>query len=201
MARKIIRVVWLLLIVDIAAIVAAGSLQFNNQTMLVLTAAMSILSLLVLTTWLIVYYRKCFRYWWAWVIPPLLFIFSSYVTQKAIPISLASCSCFFTLLEIVSIWATGLTSAIFLWYNDVGIRIIGWSSVGAIWLVALAWRIHGNLLFITITSFERTDTQPPLWWIYPLFPVIMWLIPLSLLSFIIHSIRIMYWEFQGKYGR
>ncbi len=198
MAKWITRFVWLLLVVVLIVMFATSGMGFQNQATLMLVSGALILSLLAIATWLIVYYRSLFRHWWGWIIAPVLFVFSSYVTQGAIPVKWSLCSYFITMLGLVCIWATGLTSVIFLWYNDVGIRIVGWSSAVIIWLVVLAWRIHGNVISLAFSSLGRTDVLSPLWWISPLFPIMMWLIPIAIVSIIGHSIRILLWELRTE---
>lgn len=190
------RFAWLVIAADLVFLFFACEVRSENQMVLLAWAVGLILSLLAASTWLIIAYRRIFHHWYCWIMPPLLFIISSYVTQGAIPISYTPLSFFFTLLGIVSLWAVGLTTAIFLWRNDDGLKILAWSSVGTVWLVALAWRLHGNLIELSFTMLSLPDELSPLWWIYPLFPLMIWLIPLTLLSIAGHTIRLIHQEIQ-----
>lgn len=192
------RFAWLVIIADLFLLFFACEVRSENQMVLLAWAAGLILSLLAASTWLIIAYRRIFHNWYCWMIPLLLFIVSSYVTQGAIPVSYPPLSFFFTLLGVVSLWAVGFTTAIFLWYNDAGVKILAWTSVMTIWLTAFAWRVHGNLIELSLSMLSRPDAISPLWWIYPFFPLMMWLIPLTLLSIFGHTIRFIRQETQSS---
>ena len=190
------RFAWLVLAADLVFLFFACEIRSENQMVLLAWAAGLVLSLLAASTWLIIAYHRIFHNWYYWIMPPLLFILSSYATQGAIRISYQPLSFFFTLLGVVSLWGVGVTTAIFLWHNDAGLKILAWTSVSTVWLVALAWRIHGNLIELSFTMLSRPDEISPLWWIYPLFPLMFWLIPLTLFSIIGHTVRLIHRETQ-----
>lgn len=81
------RFAWLVLVADLFFLFIACDVRSENQMVLLAWAAGLIFSLLAASTWLIIVYRRIFYRWWCWLIPPLLFILSSYVTQGAIRIS------------------------------------------------------------------------------------------------------------------
>jgi hypothetical protein len=96
-----------------------------------------------------------------------------------------------------------VSSSLWLWLNHCylcGVMTTpqnsGLSSVVTVWLVALAWRLHGNLIELSFTMLSLPDELSPLWWIYPLFPLMIWLIPLTLLSIAGHTIRLIHLEIQ-----
>lgn len=191
------RLTWLLLGVDLVLLFPASRMRVGpNAVGAMLMVLWLFLSLFAITNWLIIYYRNVFRHWWAWGAMLMSAVFSSYIVQGAIPLSYPPLELFFALSGIFSVWAVGLSTAFFLWQNDAGLRLLAWTSVAIIWLVAIAWKLHGNLILVTLSSLGQNGTHSPLWWLYPLVLLSMWMIPLALISLIGHTIRIIRHELQ-----
>ena len=148
-----------------------------------------ILTSLAASTGLIIHHRAFFCSWLGWPLPLLLLILSNSVVTGGFSIHSAPILLFFTLLAIVSGWAVVLTTVSLLWYRDVGLRFIAWGAVIMVWGMALAWRVHGNLM---AHAFHLTQPNPPpsLWWRIPLLFFLFLLIPFGMMSFLGHTIRL-----------
>lgn len=190
---------WGLLIFDLLLVWIAGYIHFGNLFLGVIYVAGSILTLLVTSSWLIIYYRGFFRTWLGWTASLLPVTLSSLVVQKVLPVRYPPASFFFTTLFIVSIWGVGLTTGILLWYRDVGLRLIAWGSVILVWMMAVAWRIQGNLIQLAFMYFNHPpDQPPPLWWFNTLLLMMFWMVPLGVVSFIRHTRRLVRREWRGE---
>jgi len=193
------RLAWGLLLLDLILIfVVPTDASFGSLLLLIAYALWLILSLMAVSTWLIIRYRELFRRWPGWATPIVVLILSSMVFQGIWPVGHPNLSFFFTLLFVVSMWSVGVTTAILLCYNDVGLGMIAWGSAIMIWVLMLAWRFQGNLIELSFFNLIHPDERPPLWWFNPLFCVFGWIVPLSAVSFLGHTLRLILREWQSQ---
>jgi hypothetical protein len=196
MSKWITRLAWVLLALELALLFPLARVRSSDPSVLLGYIGVVVFSLWIITTWLLLAYRAFFQTWAGWLLCGLTLVLSSYVTQGAIPVASGPLSLLFSLLAVISIWLFGLASALFLWKHDVGLPVFAWSTAAVIWLVFAAWRMHGNLLTLDFAHVgSETDSLPTLWWLYPFQPILMWLLPLALLSFGKHTIAIIRREF------
>lgn len=197
MTKWITRIAWILLILDLILMFPASRMRITgNAVGPILMVLWLIISLFVVCTWLLIYYRKFFQQWWGWNCIVIMMIVSSYITQGAIPVRYPPLELLWALLAILSVWGTVLVTALLLLKHDVGISLLAWASVILTWLVALGWRVQGNLLAIAFNSLSTPDQLSPLWWIYPFLLLFGIILLASLISFVGHTIRLISLEFR-----
>jgi hypothetical protein len=196
------RVAWGVLIFDALLVFTIGSIRVPNLLVGVVVVGWMLLSPLAASTWLVIHYRAFFKTWRGWAAPLLLLAFSSWGASSGLSNRYATLSFLFIMLTIVSGWTVAITTALFLWYRDVGLRLIGWSSVIVIWTMVFASRSYGNLIELVFSySYLTPSSQPrPLWWLYlpPLF--LFWILPWGIVSFVRHTILLIRREW-GQNGR
>ncbi len=191
MTTWITRIAWILLIVDMGLMFPASNMRMTGNAVLpALTALWLLGSLFLICSWLLIFYRKFFQQWRGWGSVVLVMIVSSYSTQGAIPVKYPPLELLCALLAILSVWAVALATGLLLWKHDGGVRLVGWASVSLIWLVMLGWRMQGNLIAVAFDSLGNTQDIPPLWWLYPFFPLFGIILLVSCVSFIGHTIRL-----------
>jgi hypothetical protein len=188
---------WGLLILDLLLILIVGNMKFDNPLLLLGLAAWLIITPIAACTWLMIRYRAFFRTWPGWTTPIILLIFSSSVVQGALPIGLGNISLIFSILSIVSLYAVGLATAILLWYRDVGLKLVAWWTVIVIWTLTLAWRYQGNLIELAFYKLIHPNEPDPIWWFGPFMCILWWIIPLGIISFLGHTLRIIIREWWG----
>lgn len=191
------RLAWGLLVFDIFLIfVVPADTNFNSLLLLIVYAAWLIFTLIVVSTWLVIRYRIFFRTWLGWISPLISLIVSSLVVQGVLSIPYPNLSFFVSMLFIVSAWSFGVATLVLLWYRDVGLGLIAWGSAIVVWLMLFAWRFQGNLLELWLSSLNYPNEPSPLWWFNPLTCILGWIIPLGILSFLGHTIRVLIREFR-----
>jgi hypothetical protein len=197
--KWITRIAWIGLVVDVGLLFPASGMRMTeNAALPVVTVLWLIISLWLICTWLICYYRTLFQQWRGWGSVVSVMIVSSYITQGVIPITYPPLELFGALLAMLSVWAVGLTTGLLLWKHDEGIRLLGWSSVLLIWLVMAAWRREGNLIAIVMHALSGGEKFPQLWWLYPLFPLFGIILLAALVSFVGHTIRLISLELRRQ---
>jgi len=190
-------IAWGLLFVDSGLIfLIPADANFGRLVWLIAYLAWLIVTLLAATTWLIIYHRRLFRLWPGWLMTVALLLFSSSVAQDVLPIHYPNLSLFFSLLFIISVWDFGIATAILLWYRDVGLGLIGWGGVVFIWAVLLSWRFQGNWVELWIDALNNLESSSPLWWLNTFLCVLGWIIPLGIVSFIGHTLRLFIREYR-----
>lgn len=195
----ITRFAWLLLILDLLLIAfVPADLEWNNFLALILYSLWLVISLIVISTWFIICYRQFFRTWWGLLSVLLILIISSVFGQGVVSISQSNLALFFTLLFLVSCWAVGVVLAVLLWHRDVAMALIGWGSVIVVWILAFAWRYQGNLIQLAFSTLIQTDQPSPLWWFNPIMCIIGWVVPISIIGFLGHTIRLIANEFSDS---
>lgn len=170
--------------------------NFDSLLLLVAYTAWLIFTLVIASMWLMIRYRAFFRTWLGWVVPLILLILSSLVVQGVLPIRHPNFSLFFSMLFVVSVCSLGVATAILLWYRDVGLGLIAWGLVILVWVLLLGWRFQGNLIELSFFNLIHPDEPPPLWWFNPLMCILGWIIPLGVISFLGHTLRLIVCEWQ-----
>lgn len=186
------RVAWGITLVDLLLIFfMPADLKFDNIKLFIIYSAWIILSPILASTWLIIRYRSFFRTWPGWITPIITFIFSTMVFQDIISVHQPNFNFFFTMLSIISSWAIGVATIVLLWYRDVGLGLVGWGAVIIVWVMVFAWRLQGNLMDIFILALEHPNDKPwPLWWLNPLICLIECIVPLGIIGFLGHTVRL-----------
>ena len=128
--------------------------------------------------------------------PIAALVLSNTVFQGVLPIRHPNLSFFFTLLFTVSAWSVGIATAILLYYRDVGPGLAAWGTVILVWVLLFAWRFQGNLIELSFLSVIHPDQLTPIWWFSPLLCVFGWIIPLSILGFLGHTLRLLLHEWK-----
>ncbi len=188
---------WGVIIFDLFIIFFMAEINFGNaQLLLFICAAWLILSLIVAATCLIVQYRKFFQTWTGWATPILLFIIGNMVVYRIIPVNIPSLILLFALIALVSFWCICPATMVFLWYRDVGLKLVAWGSVIIVWIMMFAWRFQGNLIELIFSGFSNmnSNSPSPLWWLNVLMCITLWIIPLGFISFLGHTIRLIMQE-------
>ncbi|MBU0512033.1 MAG: hypothetical protein KJ638_10100 [Chloroflexi bacterium] len=192
------RLSWGLLVLDLVSIfLVPADTDFGSLALMLVYAGWLILTLVGATTWLMVAYRGFFQTWHGWTLPVSVLVLNNLVSAGVFPISNPNLAFFFTLLNIVSAWAVGVATVILLWYRDAGLRLVALVFVIFVWTTFLAWHFQGNLIEILFLSVNRPNEPSPLWWLNPLFCIFWWVIPLGLISFVGHTLRILAEEAKG----
>ncbi|MCP4538836.1 MAG: hypothetical protein GY832_17010 [Chloroflexi bacterium] len=192
------RLAWGILLFDLLLIaVVPADLNFDSELLLIAYAVWLILSLIGAAAWLIVRYRAFFRTWSGWAAPIIAFIISMMVFAGVLPVNHPNLSFFFTLLLLVSTVCIGVATAVLFWYRDVSLKLIGWISVLYIWALVVGWRFQGNLMTVYMSSLVNPN-QPSqsLWWINSLMCIMGWVVPLGMIGFIGHTIKLIVRELQ-----
>jgi hypothetical protein len=182
---------WLALIVGIGLIVCLSVIPYDADNLMLLLSvyACGILPMLgVAITWLMLIHRKFFSRWLGWSTPTALFLISS------IPVQPSTLSLLLNTLTFLSIWAIGVATFILLWYRDLGLKLFGWTLALSVWAFALAWRFQGNLIELWLQSLNNPTGWSPLWWLNPLGWMVWWVVPISLLSIVGHTVRFLWQE-------
>ncbi len=191
------RLAWGLLIFDVLLIfVVPADTHFGSLLLMIAYAAWLILTLVITSVWLMIRYRAFFRTWPGWAVPLITLILSSLVIQGILPVSHPNFSLFFSMLFVVSVCSAGVATAILLWYRDVGLGLIAWGLVILVWMLLFSWRFQGNLIELFFSSLIHPDKPSPLWWWNSLVCVCGWIIPLSVISFLGHTLRLILREWQ-----
>jgi hypothetical protein len=198
--RWLTRLAWALVFIDLLCIFLLPADQsFDNIALLFVCTVWIIFSPILASTWLIIRYRSFFRTWPGWITPIVTLIFSMMVSQGVISIHQPNLDFFFTVLSVVSGWAIGIATIILLWYRDVGLGLIGWAAVLIVWIMMFAWRFQGNLMEGLILAIERPNDKPhPLWWFGPLTCVIQCIVPLGIIGFLEHTVRLIVREWHTR---
>ncbi len=192
------RLAWGILFFDLLLVaIVPANLNFDSQLLLIAYAMWLILSLIGAAAWLIVRYRTFFRTWPGWASPILAFCVSMMVFADVLPVNHPNLSFFFTLLLLVSTVCIGVATAILFWYRDVSLKLIGWISVICIWALVLSWRFQGNLMTVYMSGLVNPN-QPSqsLWWANSLMCIMGWVVPLGIIGFIGHTIKLVVRELQ-----
>ncbi|MHC1732917.1 MAG: hypothetical protein AB9888_12940 [Bacteroidales bacterium] len=142
-------------------------------------------------TWLVIRHNFYFRTFKGLSSIFVCFLLSSLFTSSSIlPPANERLSLLSNLSYILLGWGFGLSSAVFLIFHDIGIRIIAITTVVFVWGAFFAWKIQGNLIELLVNALTQTGQVTPLWWLSPSMCILGWLLPLSVISFFAHSVRI-----------
>lgn len=189
--RVLILPITLLIITSIAIMVVSG-LEVGDTSIweVLIFYGCGLLPLFIISlVWLAIYYKKFFSSWLGWFLSLVLLFVSSY------PINISPFSLLFSTFFLANIFIFGIATIMLLWHNDVGLRLLGWTSALLFWIFVLAWRFQGDLILLWTDILTNPENYSPLWWFNPLFCASIWIIPLSALGFIFHTFRIMWKEF------
>ena len=191
------RLAWGVLLFDLLLIFAVpADLNFNSELLLIAYAAWLIFSLPATTAWLIIHHRAFFRTWPGWAISILMLILSMMVFTGVLTVNHPNLSLFFSLLLWVSTICIGVSTAILLWYRDASLKLIGWISVTYIWALVLGWRFQGNLITLYLSGLTHSNQSSQLWWLNSLLCIAGWIVPLGMISFVGHTLRLITHELQ-----
>ena len=189
------RLAWGVLALDtILVFLVPTEINSGNWLLLVGYALFLISSLVIAASWIVIHHRAFFRTWPGWATPTLVFVLSGMVQGGVLPVRHPNVSFFFTLLFIVSGWCIGISTMILLYYRDVGLQLLGWGSVVMIWAMLLGWRFQGDLVQLYVSSLTQSNMPSPLWWLNSLMCVLWWIIPLGIIGFLVHTVRLIWRE-------
>ena len=189
---------WAVLIFDLLLVfVVPADVNFPNLLLLLIYTAWLILSLMTVSTWLIIRHHLFFRNWIGWMLP-VIGLIAGNAFAFGFQIKNANLSFFFSLLTIISGWSVGIATIVLLWHKDKSLTLIGWGSAIIIWILLLSWRLQGNLFELWVYSLNNLERASPLWWFNPIMCIFGWIIPLSLIGFSVHTIRLIALELSSS---
>lgn len=204
--KQVVKIIWTccfwgILILDLILISIAHTIHFKNPLQnprsVLYYAGWIFGSLALITAYEIFRYRRWFRLWTGWASLLLFMILSNLVFQKFVSeASLPPPIPFFALvIAVTSFWIVLPGTSVFLWYKDLGLQFFAWGLAIVAWFLTLVWRFQGNL-FELMLSFVK---QPALPWWMPLFLCIIYIIlPISVISFIGHTLGLFVSEFRNN---
>lgn len=207
--KRIVKIIWTccvwgILFLDLVLISIAHKLHFKNPLQnprpILYYAGWIFGSLALITAYEIFRYRRWFRLWTGWAFLLLFMILSNLVFQQFVSeTSLPPPIPFFALvIAVTSFWAVLPGTSVFLWYKDLGLPFFAWGLAIIAWFLTLVWRFQGNI-FELMLSFVK---QPALPWWMPLFLCMTYIIlPVSLISFIGYTLRLLVSEFRNHPGQ
>lgn len=197
------RVAWGALLFDIVLIflISGQPVTAANLVWILIVLAWLFLSLAVATITLTIRYRNRFQDWRLWITLVFLCIVGGIFGQGIIQVTQPGVM----LLGIMAFLFIGLSLlvafCIILFQRDIGLPLIGWFTVIAVWSAVIAWRIQGNLIDILFQSIVQPYQLSPIWWLNILFTGVCCLVPLALLSVTWHTILLLRRELQGEVPR
>lgn len=155
-----------------------------------------ILTSLLAVSWLTFAYRSHFQSWLGWIFSLSLMVISFFFTM-GITLQIPSrLSLFFAILVFPASWLLFLSTIILLWHRDVGLLFLGWIPVLYVWSAFLAWHYQGNLIELWLSSLNQADGSSPLWWFNTLFCLSSCVLPIAVISFLGHTVRLLVREFR-----
>lgn len=197
------RLAWGLIVLDVILslipthIFIPGAMNAQTAVLLLFVIAIWIIgTLCAATTWLIIHYRAFFRTWIGWIIPFPVLILSGAIAQGALPVKFEVLRSLSSMLQLVSLWSIIPITVLRLWHKDVGLRMASWGSLLVIWGYFGAWRYKGNLIEGFLLSLSDPSQIQSFWWFSPLMCIFWWVIPISIVGFVGHTIRLLICEFK-----
>ncbi len=186
---------WGLILFDLALIFLIPT-EISSDSLLWPIAYLTwlVITLLMATTWLIIRHRRLFRSWLVWLMTIAISGFSSLVVQSILSVEQPNLSFFFSLLFIIGLWCSMVATAILVYYRDVGLSLIGWGSVVFIWALVVGWRFQGSLIELWVGTLNNPEAPSPLWWLNNLLCFVWWIVPLSIISFLGHTLKLIIHE-------
>jgi len=155
-----------------------------------------ILTSLLAVSWLTFAYRSHFQSWLGWIFSLSLMVISFFFTM-GITLQIPSrLSLFFAILVFPASWLLFLSTIILLWHRDVGLLFLSWIPVLYVWSAFLAWRYQGNLIELWLSNLNQADGSSPLWWFSTLFCLSSCVLPIAVISFLGHTVRLLVREFR-----
>lgn len=206
---RVMKIGWIwcvriILVLDLILISIAHTLHFKNPLQnprpILYYAGWIFGSLALITACEILRYRRWFRLWSGWAALLLFMMLSNLVFQQFVSeASLPPPFPFFALvLAMMSFWAVLPGTSVFLWYKDLGLPFFAWGLAMVAWFLTLVWRFQGNI-FELLLAFVKQPAMP--WWM-PFFLCMAYIIlPVSLISFIGHSLGLLVREFRNHPGQ
>ena len=183
---------WALILLDLILIfLVPTEINSNNFAFMLTYGIWLFITLFLATTSLMIIYRSHFQYWVGWIISIIILVFSNFFSSGHIQVNNSRLSFFSIMITIFSMWGVGVATIIFLWYRDYGLRLVASALVIITWIGFLVWNVQGNVFDLLITSVNQPEISSPLWWLYPLFCVLWWIIPIGISSFVVHTFRIL----------
>lgn len=191
LAKWLVRLSWSWLAFDLVLVFAAPvQYQAGEIALLLLISAWLFLSLLGAVTCLMVVYRSSFQSWLSWAVLVMVLLIASLLSGLGSGIAGPHISLLLTLLHLMSIVAVGVGTAIFLYYRDASLSMLAWFSMISIWLMVFAWKGYGNLIEIMLLSAGQPAAGAPVAWLGSLWCLAFWIIPIGIISFLGHTIRL-----------
>jgi hypothetical protein len=193
--NKIVIIPWILLGITLILMILLNSWQPKSMGIMVLIAVLLILSYGVAGIWLIIFYRILFQKWWVWILVFLSGCCGYYFSFGPIQITFAPLTLFVAIHTLWSFWFVGVASWIFLWEKDWSLPVFAGLSIALIWLYVYSCATQPTLIADLFASLQPSTTPHPLWAVNPIMFSMMTIIPISLFSFIRHTIIILKKEF------
>ncbi len=99
-------------------------------------------------------------------------------------------------LTLDAMLVLGICLALMLWKRDAGLPLVGWALVGFIWTMLIVNRVQGDIVEVLLRSMGNASIYPT-WWLDPFFCFLWWAVPLGVLSFLWHTLRLIRKEVHG----
>lgn len=186
-------IAWALIVLDMFLVLAIGDVNCAN-VLLFLIVMWLIPTLIGASTWLIIHYRAFFKTWLGWIIPFISLFLSGLAVQASPGIDLGCFASLAVFVFLTSFWGIIPITIIYQRHNDVGLKLIAWGSIIVVWSFVFAWRLQGNLIEALLRNLSPSAPSLQLWWLNPVICIIWWVIPVGIISFLYHTIRLIVHE-------
>jgi hypothetical protein len=100
-------------------------------------------------------------------------------------------SLFFILLLPISLWLVYVSTGIFVWEYNIGLKLAGCCSLVLIWAITLGWRYQGNLIVLSLHTLTHPNALAPIWWLYFFLFTFPIMIVINLVIYIVKTFQIL----------
>jgi hypothetical protein len=141
--------------------------------------------------WLISENRDYLFNTFVWLGFQVIFVLTMFGSQVSIPsISVLSASAFFIFFPLL-----GIVNFIYAIKRSFSLRLIGIGSIGFVWSILLAWRIHGNLLEKWTISLISNSND--LLWLNVLMALTGWMVFSGIVCFFVETFQSLMHEYSS----
>lgn len=193
------RFAWIILLLNIILVLFLPERVLRFSLLVWVLAVWLLLTFFLIATWFSFTYRSFFQTGAGWLLAISVAIIALFVVTGN-PDSLPSrLSFLFSMLALPGLWLMFLATLILLWRRDKGLLLVGGLPLLFVWSAFLTWQYQGNLIELWLESLNQPTAPSPLWWLNSLFCLSACLLPLAMLSFVGHSLRLLVNEFRDSH--
>ncbi len=185
------RLSWGVLLLNIFIIFVIPGNSFRTWFQALAYLGWLLVTFCLASIWLAISYRQFFQKLPGWIIAPVIvavitYFMFGYGTGRLHP----KFSFLFSTILIPSLCFLFFTTVVLLWRRDIGLSMFGWFSILIIWSLFFFGRDLGNPMEIWLQGLEQPDAPTPLWWLYTLCSLVPCILPLAIVSFFVHTLRL-----------